>query len=156
MLRGGRNLSSLDRVPREAPGSGAARPHLRPRLLVVDDEQAIREWLRRALDVLGYETVDARDAPAALQVLQTSNIDGVILDLRLIGHSGIEVLEYVRYHRRLSRMPVIVLTGVSFLSEKEQEAIARLQAYILYKPEAVDQIASLLTRIIQPRIPPLP
>ena len=155
MLQGGRNLSSFDRrSPRDASGASPARFSPRPRLLVVDDEQAIREWLRRALDALGYDVVEARDAAAAMRVLQASRVDGIILDLRLIGHSGLEVLEYVRFHHPRKHLPVVVLTGVSFLSEEEQETIRRHQAYIIFKPEAVDHIADLLTRVIQRPVPP--
>jgi DNA-binding response OmpR family regulator len=135
------------------PGARGAVPGRLPvsvRLLVVDDELAIREWLRRALGALGYDVLDAADAGSAMRTLQSTRIDAAILDLRLMGHSGLDVLEYIRFRADLAQLPVVILTGVSHLSEAEEEVIRLHRAYVLYKPEAVDGIASLLARVTQP------
>src|SRR2546422_8994620 len=72
------------------PGDGSRA--LRPVILVVDDEPGLRESFRLILDD-EYEVVDVPDGGAALDVLRSSQVDRVLLDIRLPGMDGIEVLE---------------------------------------------------------------
>src|SRR5688572_20538849 len=61
----------------------------RPRVLVVDDEADIRDWLRVTLDIQGWDVAEAPTAEAALEVAATTPPDLVILDQQLPGASGI-------------------------------------------------------------------
>src|SRR5436853_1120403 len=75
------------------PGDGSRA--LRPVILVVDDEPGLRESFRLILDD-EYEVIDVPDGPAALDVLRSSQVDLVLLDIRLPGMDGIEVLERIK------------------------------------------------------------
>src|SRR5437763_5130932 len=75
------------------PGDGSRA--LRPVILVVDDEPGLRESFRLILDD-DYEVVDVPDGPAALDVLRSAQVDLVLLDIRLPGMDGIEVLERIK------------------------------------------------------------
>src|SRR3989442_15886064 len=75
------------------PGDGSRA--LRPVILVVDDEPGLRESFRLILDD-EYEVVDVPDGAAALDVLRSSQVDLVLLDIRLPGMDGIEVLERIK------------------------------------------------------------
>ena len=77
------------------------------RILVVDDEVQILRALRRALDARGYEVVTAADGEEALEEVERSMPDLVVLDLNLPGISGFEVC---RRLRGWSQVPILILS----------------------------------------------
>jgi two-component system response regulator MprA len=86
------------------------------RVLVVEDDGAIREALRRALTLGGYEVTSAADGERALEQIVRSVPDVVVLD---IGMPGIDGLEVCRQVRRLgNRVPILVLTARDGVAER--------------------------------------
>jgi DNA-binding response OmpR family regulator len=79
-----------------------------PRILVVDDEPAFRDFLRRGLEQQGLAVLEAQDAKQALQRIRRDRPDLVLLDLGLPDRDGLSVLEDVRLE---SSVPMIVVTG---------------------------------------------
>jgi two-component system nitrogen regulation response regulator NtrX len=82
---------------------------LKPRILVVDDEEPIRKTLRMALEYEGYDVVEASSGPEALVLLDRESADLVFLDIKMPGMDGLEVLEKLR--ERSSAPPVIMVSG---------------------------------------------
>jgi two-component system OmpR family response regulator len=82
------------------------------KILIVDDDPAIRDVVRFALTRAGFEAVEAADGPAALDAFAAAAPDLVVLDVLLPGLDGIEVC---RELRRRSSVPIL------FLSSKEDE-----------------------------------
>jgi DNA-binding NtrC family response regulator len=78
-------------------------------LLIVDDERAIREACREVAQSLGYNAVGADSAEHAYRMLDTQNIDVVLLDLKLPGTGGLQALHQIR--ERKPDAVVIVVTG---------------------------------------------
>lgn len=79
------------------------------RILVADDERAIRDGCHRVLTGRGYEVVAAENGQAALEILSGDRIDILLLDLKMPVMGGEEVLEIV--HVKYPDMPVIIITG---------------------------------------------
>ena len=79
-----------------------------PRVLVVDDEPAVRDFLRMDLEQQGLAVLEAPDAKEALQRIRRDRPDLVLLDLGLPDRDGLGVLADVRLE---SRVPIIVVTG---------------------------------------------
>ena len=82
---------------------------LRPRVLIIDDEAAIRESLELLLDLEGFIVVCAPDGAKGLQTLEESVFDLVLLDLALPGQSGFEILQAIR--ARHANLPVVMITA---------------------------------------------
>src|SRR6516164_4062479 len=80
----------------------------RPRVLIVDDEPHIVEFLRMGFDYEGFEVTSAMDGAEALKVAQTQKPDVVILDLMLPGVPGLEV---ARRLRTSGDVAIIMLTA---------------------------------------------
>ncbi len=78
------------------------------RVLVVEDEQSLREPLVYLLKKEGFETVEAADGSQAIEHFEKGNIDLVLLDLMLPGISGNEVCRIIR---QASQVPIIMLTA---------------------------------------------
>ncbi len=81
------------------------------RILVVEDEQPIREMVRFALEKAGFDVQEAGDAEAALLALAARLPDLVLLDWMLPGMSGIELARRLRREEVTAQLPVILLTA---------------------------------------------
>jgi two-component system KDP operon response regulator KdpE len=92
-----------------------------PRVLVVDDEQAIRRFLRASLTTRGYSVWEAASGEEALQVVPAVRPDVIVLDLGLPGLDGAEV---TRCLREWTQTPIIVLS----VRDSEAEKIGALDA----------------------------
>lgn len=81
------------------------------RILLVDDSPTIRRMVAASfLSTPGVETAEAASGLHALEVLTTSPVDLMILDLNMPDMHGVEVLRFVRAHERYRALPIIVLT----------------------------------------------
>jgi two-component system, NtrC family, nitrogen regulation response regulator NtrX len=103
-------------------------------ILVIDDEKNIRRTLRMVLESEGYRVLEADSAEAGLKVLEEESVNGVLLDLKLPGMSGLEAL--ARLHTEASggpTVPVIVISGHGTVTDAVQAT--RLGAFdFLEKP----------------------
>ncbi|MBI5958692.1 MAG: response regulator [Chloroflexi bacterium] len=110
------------------------------RILVVDDDRAIRRFLRTSLGAHGYEVFEAETGHQALQDVMTHRPDVIILDLGLPDLDGVEV---TRQLREWSQTPIIILS----VREREEEKIAALDAGAddyLTKPFGVGELMARL------------
>ena len=128
-------------MPEAGTGRGAAAPRRPLRLLVVEDERKVAEALREGLAGEGYDVVVETSGEAAFLRLATDHFDIILLDLRLPGRDGIEILSAVR--RRGLHTPVVVLTARDTLEDRVIGLDAGADDYLV-KPFA---FAELLARI---------
>jgi two-component system KDP operon response regulator KdpE len=91
------------------------------RILVVDDESAIRRALRPPLIELGFQVVDAMRGEEALQMLRAGGFDVVLLDVNMPGIGGIETLRRIRAFA--PRLPILMLT----VRDQEQDKVEALE-----------------------------
>jgi len=85
------------------------------RILVVDDETAIREMLERAFTKAGYTVVLAASGEEALSILEKENIQVIFLDLNLPGMDGLELCRHIRRDRPVAC--IYAMTGYASLFE---------------------------------------
>jgi two-component system chemotaxis response regulator CheY len=83
------------------------------RILVVDDEPAIRTVVRKMLEKAGYEVIEAENGETAIDAINTGEnrlmLDAVICDIRMPKINGLDALAYLRH--MYPHVPVIMLTG---------------------------------------------
>jgi two-component system KDP operon response regulator KdpE len=91
------------------------------RVLIVDDESAVRRFLRNLLEGAGFGVFEAADGAEALDALKKRHPDAILLDLRLPDMTGVDVL---RVLREWSRVPVVVLS----VQNEEPDIVAALDA----------------------------
>ncbi|MFZ4828674.1 MAG: response regulator [Phototrophicaceae bacterium] len=85
------------------------------KILIVDDEELNREMLTRRLERLGYPSDAAQNGQQALEMLQQSHYDLVLLDVMMPIMNGLETLRAIRSVSRFALIPVIMLSGVDDL-----------------------------------------
>ena len=91
-----------------APGQS---PTPAPRILIVDDQGAVRDELAYALKFHGMRTAEASDGPGALSLLEQGDVDVILLDIKLPGMDGLQVLDALRQRTDGLRWPVIAISG---------------------------------------------
>lgn len=85
------------------------------RVLIADDENEIRQLLHLYLEKDGYEVVEAADGIKALEILENSKVDMVLLDVMMPGLSGYQVIQKIR---KESNIPVIMISAKGQDEEK--------------------------------------
>lgn len=95
----------------EAAGGEAGTPETRARVLVVDDDEGNRLLLERHVRRLGHEVFCATNGQEALELLQRSPLDLILLDIQMPVLDGQQTLEVLRVTPELRRIPVIVLSA---------------------------------------------
>jgi two-component system, OmpR family, response regulator MprA len=111
------------------------------RILVVDDEPAVRDAVERALRLEGYDVLLAGDGGEALETLDTRPPDAVVLDLLMPRVDGLELCRRMR--SRGDRTPVLMLTARDTISDRVAGLDAGADDYLV-KPFA---LAELLARV---------
>jgi DNA-binding NtrC family response regulator len=125
-------------------GTERVSTHRSLRVLFVDDEAPLRELMRTELPRLGHEVTVCQDGRAALKVLEKSTFDAAILDLRMPGMTGIEVLEQLK--RMAPDTEAVVMTGHASM-ETAIEAV-RLGAFdYITKPCQLAEIDAILCKV---------
>lgn len=116
------------------------------KILVVDDEQAVRESLRRSLVFNGYDVVLAEDGVAALEVIDREDPDLIILDVMMPRMDGLEVCRTLRAsgHER----PILVLTAKSGVSDRVAGLDAGGDDY-LSKPFALEELLARVRSLLR-------
>ena len=123
-------------------------PEQQGEILVVDDEAAIRKLLQRKLSQEGYRCREAGSAEQALTVLSTEPTDLAILDIKMPGKSGIELLEDIR--RNHADTAIIMATAVTDLSTAIQCLKQGADDYIC-KPFNLEEVLLSVQRVLEKR-----
>jgi two-component system, OmpR family, response regulator QseB len=117
------------------------------KILVVDDERAVGESLRRALELQGYEVELAEDGAQALARLGANGQpDAVVLDILMPGIDGLEVCREIR--RSGSAVPVLMLTARDAIGDRVEGLDAGADDYLV-KPFNLDELSARIRALLR-------
>ncbi|WP_310530178.1 response regulator transcription factor [Nocardioides sp.] len=125
-------------------------PQTRPRVLVVDDDKAVRESLRRSLEFNGYDVSLAADGAEALATLGTTRPDVVVMDVMMPRLDGIEATRALRATG--NDVPVLVLTARDAVGDRVEGLDAGADDY-LTKPFALQELLARLRALLRRVVP---
>jgi two-component system, OmpR family, response regulator MprA len=121
------------------------------RILVVDDERAVRESLRRALELEGYDIDLAESGGEALQVLEAgAQPDALVLDVLMPGVDGLEVCKRLR--REGNQLPILMLTARADVENRVAGLDAGADDYVT-KPFALEELLARLRALLRRAAP---
>lgn len=128
-----------------APSRSASPPGGRARILVVDDEETIRELLSKTLALAEYEIDTAPDGKSAIDRMRLIAYDLLITDLRMPGIDGLTVIREAR--RLKADIPVIIVTGYSTEASAIEAINLGVQGY-LTKPFRVPRVLAAAAKAL--------
>jgi two-component system, OmpR family, response regulator MprA len=121
-------------------------------ILVVEDEERIRQFLQRGLGFEGYRVEAVADGPTALEVARDNPPDLVLLDLMLPGMDGIEVCRRIR---AASDVPILMLTAKEAIEDRVAGLDAGADDYLV-KPFAFDELMARVRALLRRAQPTTP
>jgi len=119
------------------------------RILVIDDEPAIRRFLRTSLGAEGYDVLEAEDGETGLAMLRRNAVDLLVLDLGLPGMDGLEVLGKLRESG--SSLPVIMLSSRTDETGKVKALDIGADDYVT-KPFGTDELLARIRAALRHRL----
>ena len=119
---------------------------MKPKLLIVDDEEHIRSGLKTALSLDGYDVEVAADGEEALKKLDEEDVDLLITDLKMPKVTGEELMKETL--RKYPHIPVIVLTGHGTI-ENAVEAMRQGAYDFITKPLNIDKLSLIVKRALE-------
>ncbi|OQY07810.1 MAG: diguanylate cyclase response regulator [Desulfobacteraceae bacterium 4572_123] len=117
------------------------------KILIVDDDDAIRDSMREFIEISGYHTFSASSAEMALEILRSNAIQVVITDIMLGGMDGLELTDKII---RDYDADVIVMTGYSG-DYSYEEAINKGASDLVFKPVRFEELLLRLKRVLKER-----
>jgi two-component system response regulator MprA len=127
-----------------------AQPETRPHVLVVDDDRAVRESLRRSLEFNGYTVSLAEDGAEALAGISGTNPDAIVMDVMMPRLDGIETTRALRSVG--NQVPILVLTARDAVGDRVEGLDAGADDY-LTKPFALDELLARLRALLRRATP---
>ncbi|HRQ36458.1 MAG TPA: response regulator transcription factor [Chloroflexota bacterium] len=122
------------------------------RILVVEDEERIRQFLQRGLTYEGYRVDTAVDGPTGLELARENPPDLVLLDIMLPGMDGLEVC---RRLRAVSEVPILMLTAKETIEDRVVGLDAGADDYLV-KPFAFDELMARVRALLRRTAPAQP
>ncbi len=125
-------------------------PLVRPRILVIDDDEGIARFLKRALSYAGFVVDVAESGAAGLERALADPPDAVILDVLMPGLDGLEVCR--RFRAGDGDVPILMLTAKDEVSDRVKGLECGADDYLL-KPFALEELVARLRALLRRRAP---
>ena len=119
------------------------------RILVIDDEVAIRKSFVLALEDTGYAVDTAGSGKEGIELFKNSQYDLIFLDMKMPGKNGVEVLREIR--RMDQQVPIYIITAffAEFFDELKNAEKEMVDFEILRKPIGIDQIVMVVKSVLE-------
>jgi DNA-binding NtrC family response regulator len=111
------------------------------RILVVDDEEALRIVLSAELEGEGYQVTGAADGQEAINILAAKEFDLILLDIKMPNVDGFEVLKYVKEH--CPKTKVVMLTGFADLKNAIESKKLGAEDFVSKPYDLVDLLTTV-------------
>jgi DNA-binding response OmpR family regulator len=119
------------------------------RILVVDDDEGVRQTFARMLRLEGFQVRTAMNADIGLQMVAETQPDAIILDLRMPLVDGLDFLRRLRAQDEQHDTPVAIVTGDYFLEDEISEQLRALGAELRFKPMWLEELVGLTRTLVK-------
>ena len=122
--------------------------HDRARILLVEDDNALRRYVEVTLQRAGYEVLSAADGLEAMKLALTSSVDIVITDAMMPNLSGHELCRFLRNSPQLSHIPIILLSGMEHAEGSDEEGYSDA---MFSKPVSAEDLTDCVAELLLAR-----
>ena len=140
--------SRLETTLPESEDKQSVATETKARVLLVEDDKALRRYLEVTLERAGYAVVSAADGLDAMKLALAAEVDLVITDAMMPNLSGHELCRFLRNSPKLSHIPIVLLSGLERNESGREEALAD---EFLSKPVSAERLTECVARLLQAR-----
>lgn len=123
------------------------------RVLIVEDEPELQDLIGEVLLLEGYDVHALGRGPRGLDQIRRLGPDVIVLDLRLPGLGGVELLRLMSADRQLASTPIVICSGAEDLRREHAKEFTALGAEVVAKPFELDELLDAVRRAIGRRQP---
>lgn len=116
------------------------------KILIVDDEKGCREMLKIILEVEGYEVSQAENGTQAIDIVQKTSFDVILMDLKLPDMNGIDVTKKIREFN--NKVIIIIVTGCPSLDSSIESQKLDVYDYLI-KPVPPDKLKRIISEALK-------
>lgn len=120
---------------------------MKPVVLVVDDEEYIREMLNLMLQLHGFQVEEAEDGKDALRTIQAKKPDVIIMDVMMPNMDGISLCKALRNDPATADLPIIMLSGKTNFNAEQDGLDAGANIY-MFKPMKTDALIANIHTVL--------
>ena len=128
-------------------GTESVAEHTGTTVLIIEDEEDIREFISRVVELEGYRVLKAADGKTGLDLLREHRVELILLDLRLPGLDGWAILRDIKKDPALLHIPVIVLTAIAEAKQRKRTIKMGASMYLV-KPLSANSLSTAITTIL--------
>ncbi len=114
------------------------------KILIVDDEDEVRDMLRRILRFSSYDVIEARDGHEGLKMAISEKPDLITVDVMMPGKDGLTLCEELKKHKDTCNIPVVVVTVTS----NRKKALAAGADYFMNKLFSIDEFVGVVSNLL--------
>ena len=119
----------------------------RPQILVVDDDEMVREVVVESIKADGLNVVVCGDGAEALEIARETVYDLIVTDMRLPGMDGLKITRRIKSDDQLKDIPIVAISGAAMQEDKEEAIAAGCVGYIS-KPIDVHSFVETIEKLI--------
>jgi len=118
-----------------------------PKILIVDDDDAITELIKTVVSLEGYESTIVNDSTRAVEAANLTNPDVIVLDIMMPNLSGLELCTLLHKDPKFANTPILFITAKIDAESKRKAALAGAKGF-LTKPFRIDDLIDTLKDVI--------
>jgi len=119
------------------------------KILFIEDEAALQKTLGGRLKEKGFEVTAALDGETALNIIKSTKIDLILLDLILPRKSGFEILRELKENAETKDIPVIILTNLENMKDIEQAMEMGATTYLVKTNYSLDEVVEKIKATLE-------
>ena len=121
------------------------------RILVIDDEDEVREMLRRILRFSSFDVIEAKDSAEGMTMALTEKPDLITLDIMMPGKDGLTLCEELKAHEHTRHIPVVIVTVAS----NRKKAMDAGADYYMNKLFSIDEFVGVVHNLLNRQLAPV-
>lgn len=120
------------------------------KILVIDDDTLLKNMYQKILEFHGHSVVVADDGEAGIGMAATEKPDLIMMDVMMPKMNGVQALKALKSDALTSQIPVVVLTNLTSVTDKDEVMAAGATAYLDKSQNEPKKIAAVVADILKP------
>lgn len=123
--------------------------NIKKKILIIEDEKALREALKSYLEEDGFEIEVAADGEAGINLIKENKFDLAILDIILPKKDGFKILEEIKEDEKIQKIPIIILTNLESIEDIQKAFEKGINNYLVKSDHSLEEVSQKIKEILK-------